>query len=595
MFSRIVAGVAFLLLSVPVSVFAAEDADAGKPTTASGNDKEKKAQHEIKLADSLRQNNSPAQAADLYLHAFTIAPQVFSYAEKIAIAKFLASIDRRQDAIDLLNKTIKLPHEGFEAELTLANILSSNVKDANVRTATFYIHALKIAPQKFNYDEKIAIAKIFIKNKQRQAAMNLLQNMANEPHKGFTAETMLAKLRVSSGQHDAALQDANEILQRDDKNIGALLIKGGELKRRKSFGDAISAYRAILAKKDDFDARLGLTYCLLAIGKKEEAEKQFKLLHAEDEWQQYDLDELARSITLNVRPRIDYMSTRFSDSDNYEGTEQDFTGKMNLSDWGLSISARHRTTTGDGINANADTGILFLDRNISENWRILAGSGVTKLSLQLNTPNEDKLRSFRIGELHIDTQVFKGSAQLSYSRNVLTANAFLIQNGVGVDSSQFVYNRLFGKSLTIKTLYKSNVYSDDNSSREFNGTLLWALNKSAPLFSLGYAYRYLNFQYPTTQGYFDPQDYSANKLLFLTAYEHGSFYLYAEYAGGRQTYIHHQVAQDDKLEHVGLATGISLWKDFHIEFSMEKNNADASASDYAYGDLSASWRISYTL
>jgi len=582
-----------------------DDNEQAEPTyfnddPPSVNDPASIATHEKELANTLRQKGVKTQAADLYLHALALSPQAFSHVEKITVAKFLVEIDRRAEAIELLDNIIKEPHQEFEAELYLANLLSSNIEDKNERTAKFYENAIRIAPQKFSYAEKIGIAKLLIKLNQRSQAKTLLQNMVNEPHNGSIAETMLAKLRVSSGEYDAAFNDVNEILQRDEKNTGALLIKGGELRRRKAFGDAIAAYRAILAKKDDFDARLGIVYCLLAVGKKQEAIKHYKLLHAEDEWQQYDLNELTRNIDINVRPVVEYMSTNFSDSDNYSGTEQDFTGRVNWSDWDISISARHRTTSGDNIVANADTGILFLGTNISENWSFLLGLGLTNLvqppgsSVPQNT-NSTK-NPHKIGELGIDTQIFGGTAQFSYSSYLLTSNANLIQNEVTVDSSKFVYNKLFGKKLTTKLLYRGNAYSDENTAREFEGTLLLALNKSAPLFSIGYAYRYLNFLQPSNLGYFDPQDYAANKLLLLAAYEHGPFYLYAEYVSGRQTYLQKLAKKEDNFNHVGATTGTTLWKGFRMEFSVEKNNSAADGgSDYAYGDMSYSWRVSYTL
>ena len=196
----------------------------------------------------------------------------------------------------LLHNLVKEPHEGVIAELTLANLLASNQSDDKERTAEFYVHAIRLAPQMFNYDEKIAITKLLIALKRQDDAIVLLQSMVSEPHQGFTAEITLAKLQAAAGEYDAALYEANEILQRDQKNYGALLVKGKSLLRRKAFGAAIQAYRSLLEREDDFDARLGLIYCLLAIGQKQEAVKQFQLLHPQDEWQLADFQELKRNI-----------------------------------------------------------------------------------------------------------------------------------------------------------------------------------------------------------------------------------------------------------------------------------------------------------
>jgi tetratricopeptide (TPR) repeat protein len=425
--------------------------------------------------------------------------------------------------------------------------------------------------------------------------------MVSEPHNGFSAELALAKLLASTGEYDAALDEANEILQRDQINHGALLVKGKTLRRRKAFGDAMRAYRAILERTDDFDARMGLVYCLLAIGHKQEAERQFKLLHAEDEWQQSDLMELARYIDVNVRPVVEYMITNFKDTDKYSGAEQDFTAKGNIADWDVSLSARHRATVGDGILAVADTAIVYVGTNISESFHVFAGLGICELSWQQNASATNQVEPFSVGEFRVDAQIWSGTANFAYTVDALTANAALIQNVVGVKSSEVTYNLPLNTALTVKAKYRSSEYTDgkvandDNTSQEFEGLTLLALNSGAPQFSVGYSYRYLSYEKSSTQGYFDPQAYEANKLLFLAAYEHGPFYLYSEYVVGRQSYIRKNIKQDDAFDHVGVTTGTTLWKGFRVELSAEQNNSNADNSDYIYGDESISLRLSYSL
>lgn len=547
------------------------------------------------LASTFDEDNEKNLAVELYMDAYRLAPQVFDYDEKIAIAKMLIALNRQHDATTLLQDIMHEPHQGFVAELTLAKLLAANYENEKERSTEFYVQALKFAPQAFNYDEKIAISKLLITAKRRQDAIALLQKMTTEPHHGFTAELALAKLLAATGEYNAALGEANEILQRDQKNYGALFIKGNALQRRKAFGDAIQAYRSALEKQDDFDARLGLVYSLLAIGQKQEAEKQFNLLHAEDEWQQSDLTELARTIDINVRPVVEYMNTTFSDNDNYRGVEQDFNAKANFSDWEVSLSARHRTATGEGISAIADTGILFVGKNISELLRVLAGVGVCDLSWQKETSPVQQEKPFSIGEIRLDAQVWNGTAQLSYTSQALTANALLISNVVGVKRSEVVYNKPFNKVVTLKATFRNSAFTDRNSAQDFEGLTLLALNSGAPQFSLGYGYRNLNYRQPSTKGYFDPQDYVAHKLLFLAAYEHGPYYLYTEFAYGLQNYTRNQNNETDKFDHLGLTTGTTLWQGFRVELSAERNNSSAERSDYEYGDRSFSVRLSYSL
>jgi len=583
--------VLFLSLTVGCATSAKSESTASIGTADTN--VENKARQEKVLADSLREKNKQ-QAVDHYLHALKIAPQIFTYQEKLTVAKLLVADQKRDEAIALLKEVMDEPHEGVEAELLLAKALSSNEKDAELRTAMFYVHAFQLAPQQFTYDEKLTVAKTLIKLQKPHDAKKLLQSIISEPHNGLTAELMLAKIRVSTGEYDAALDEADEILHRDEKNTGALLIKGSTLRRRKAFGEAIKAYRAILAKKDDFDARLSLIYCLLATGQKQEAEKQYKLLHPQYQWQQSDYDELTRNINVNVRPVVNYGYTQFSDSDNYTGVERDINARANFWNWDISLSARHRTTTGDGLVGIADTGILYLGKTISENIRFLAGLGETNISSKLDpAPVSDK-KPFNIGELQIDAQVLNGTAQLSYSDQVLTSNAYLIQNQVTMKRSQLVYHTPVSTALTGKATYGYSEYSDNNVSNDFQALAFLALNRGAPQFSIGYAFKYMKYRQPSTLGYFDPENYVSNTLLFLAAYERGPFYLYAEYYTGQQTYTRHQAYHDDGINHFGLTTGITFWDSIRMDFGIEKNNSDAASSNFAYGDSSINWRVSYS-
>jgi len=506
----------------------------------------------------------------------------------------LVADQKRDEAIVLLNEVIKEPHEGVEAELLLAKTLASNEQDADLRTAMFYVNAFRLAPHQFTYDEKVTVAKTLVKLHKPRDAMRLLQSIVSEPHSGFAAELMLAKLRVSNGEYDAALDEADEILHRDEKNTGALLVKGGTLRRRKAFGEAIEAYRAILAKNDDFDARLGLTYSLLAIGKKQEAEQQYKLLHPQNEWQQADYDELTRNINVSARPAVEFAYTKFTDSENYTGIEQDVNARANFWNWDISLSGRHRTTTGDGIEGIADTGILYIGKTLSENFRLLAGLGATYLSTKFDAVPVNDKKPFTIGEIRLDAQMSTGTAQLSYSDQVLTSNAYLIQNEVEMQRAQIVYNTPGNNALSGKVTYGYNEYVDNNVSNDLQVLALLAFKRGAPQLSIGYAFKYMKYRQPSTLGYFDPHDFVSNSLLLLAAYERGPFYLYADYSAGRQTYTRSGLYHSEGIYHSGVTAGTTLWRVLRMDIGIEKNDSTAASTDYAYGDSSVNWRLSYS-
>ncbi len=452
-----------------------------------------------------------------------------------------------------------------------------------------YLHALELAPEAFSYYEKNEIAKRLIATGKQHDALNLLRKLVAKPHKDFAAEVLLAKLLTSLGEYDEAVDEVNGILKHDRKNNSALLLKGNVMRRRKAFGDALDSYRAILERGEDFDARLGLIYCLLAIGRKQEAVKQFKLLHAQDEWQQADQDELARNIAVRVRPVVEYTKTVFSDTDGNRGVEQGVSASGNLADWDLSLSALRRTAEGEGISVSADTYAVRLGTNLAASTRVSLGIGNTTLELPEGT------KSIPIVDFQLDNQIFNGSMRLAYTSDVLTSNAVLISNDVGISRAEIAYSTPLSKSITIKTSYKDTDYSDHNTSQDFEGLGFVVLNNGAPQFSLGYGFRSLNFRRSSSLGYFDPQDYLAHKAIMLAAYENGSFYLYADYTAGRQTYTSKLNAQDDGFSHVGGTMGMTLFGGLRAELNAEKNNSSASTTDYEYGDTSFNLRLSYSL
>ncbi|NPU83031.1 MAG: tetratricopeptide repeat protein [Syntrophaceae bacterium] len=78
--------------------------------------------------------------------------------------------------------------------------------------------------------------------------------------KNLKAKTQLAKVLHWSGNHDAALAEAESVLAVQADNRDALFIKAESLRFKGDSDGAIAIYQALLKGGDDFDTRLGLAY-----------------------------------------------------------------------------------------------------------------------------------------------------------------------------------------------------------------------------------------------------------------------------------------------------------------------------------------------
>ncbi len=493
--------------------------------------------------------------------------------------------------------------------------------------ADLYLRALELDDGIFTYAERFAISKRLLAAGRRRETKELLRRLVEEPHKGTVAEVALARLLAADGEYDAAVDEIDRILRHDRKNERALLVKGNVLRWRKSFNESMQVYRNILAQRDDFDARLGLIYSLLAVGRKQEALQHFKLLHAEDEWQQADLAELTGYIQSITRPVAELQTSSFTDNDGDSIGERNFTLSVNVIDWDFSFTDRTRHASIGGLATDADSYRLWAGRNLTDALRLSLTAGKVTLTSgkvfqetqsggSLTTPQRSV--SHALGEIWLTQQLGNGEFQAGLLQDVGTATAILIRNNVTMRQLQLVYSWPLSQNVTAKGIYRGTDYESaghevvekkvdgveivstgvdggHNYARDFEGSALWAINSSGPRFSLGYGYRSVSFNQPSTAGYFDVQNYQAHKLLLLMAYEKGPLYFYSDFAWGQQSYIRKRYDLSDDIVHAGGTAGINLFKRLRVELNGEINNSASNAiPGYTYKENYSNLRLSYT-
>ena len=254
-------------------------------------------------------------------------------------------------------------------------------EDGNLeQAAKLYLHALAAAPDAFSFAEKKQIATRLASANRQPDAILILQELLTQRKNDLPARLELVKLLATMQQNAAALAELDNILKHDGRNRYALLIKADALRRQKLFSESIPVYRSILQQVNDFDARLGLMYSLLAVGAKAEAKKHFTFIDAEDEARQEQLDELTKALNSSTRPRLDLLLNHYGDSDENRSLEHGVIVRAvagNI-DWVADVRNKTAISDAEETRATADTYALSAAGNVTDDFRVTAKYGRAK-------------------------------------------------------------------------------------------------------------------------------------------------------------------------------------------------------------------------
>lgn len=455
--------------------------------------------------------------------------------------------------------------------------------------ANFYLRALALAPGAFSVGEKKLIAsRLVVANRQREA-IEVLRQLALEQGDDAEIRLSLAKLLSANENYTDAIAEVDRVLHQDRGNKYALLVKANSLRSQQKFGHSAFLYRRILEQGEDFDARVGLTYSLLAAGEKTKARESFGRLKTEDEEQQQQVDELGYYLESVTRPNIDLYTGTFTDSDNNRTEERRVTIRGASTDWDLAASSAQKTAISEGVTYTSDAVTGSASANFSEVLRFTMKLGQIKLGA-------DQLRKYSTRNVEIDFKVGLHpvsvlNVDISHDVNATTGTQFV--NVIEQDQSSIKFTRALDAKTMLYLTYHYRQYSDENSANDFQGSAQYTVYRGGPIVRAGYTYRQMNYNHPAFHGYFDPQNYKSNQGYLTLYYEYGSYYFDVEADYGRQKYERNFTGSNEPFKYVSATIGTTASKRFRLELHGEFNESGKSNAAYLYRDSLVSVQGSY--
>ncbi len=458
------------------------------------------------------------------------------------------------------------------------------------QAAKLYLHALAVAPDAFSAAEKKHIAARLVNANHKAEAVIILQQLLAEQKNELSEKLELVKLLAALRQNSLVITEVDALLQRDSRNKYALLMKADALRRQKKFSESLPVYRSILYQGNDFSARLGLIYSLLAVGAKAEAKNQFKLIHAENDAQHEELDALANVLDASTRPRVELVSNRYSDADKNRSVERGaiirlVTGNV---DWVADV--RDKTADFEEATATAQTYSLGAASNVTDHLKVTGKYGRAKLTAEQTV-------SLDTGQFKVDARLGTSTVTANFSREALTATTTVIGNAIQLSKQAIELTQPFTERLKTNLAYTEKSYSDGNAANDFRATAQYVVYRGSPQVGLGYGHSRVNYKKPSSSGYSAPQNYVANQLMLTLYYETERFYADVNIVSGRESYEKNRTEKSSEFRYDAATLGMKITRrlslDINAERSNSKGNAATSGSAEVFNDLVVGARIAY--
>ena len=255
-----------------------------------------------------------------------------------------------------------------------------------------------------------------------ESEAELRRLLAQDP-KNIAARTHLARVLSWSGELNEAITQADAVLRDAPNHKDALLVRADALQWQGRYLAAIPMYRNVLARDDDFDARVGLSRSLLALGDRTGAVENLRQLKPANARQKRDLARLTDAIDRETRPSVEARYNYYTDSDRNRLHRYALFGSLWIDNQKYGLDYRHTDATDRTRDNRAEDVLLKVYSRLTDRFSAGAGVGFTQLA-DRHTSN------FPAGHVRVDAKLFAGSAGVNVTREVLTDTAELIENRI---------------------------------------------------------------------------------------------------------------------------------------------------------------------
>ncbi len=431
-----------------------------------------------------------------------------------------------------------------------------------------YIRALSLRKD-FPEGERVQMAVSISWGDKLEEAIAEFRSILKKNPGNDSARTHLARTLSWAGKFDESLTEIDTVLGREPDNKDALLIKANDLRWQGETDEALPLYLSILEKQEDFDARIGYTYILIAQGDDQAARESMALLKPVYPYQENDLqklrEELGKPKTQSPQTLQSYGHAKYSHYRDTDGNVVDrYAVSYSLPVLGVRPIFNYMHTEATDYTRRNSTDMISGDTylQIRDNIGMGVGLGLIRYSNNQET-------TLLFGHIGGDYELPKGSAGVTLAREPLNETAELIENRIMFTSLALTGSYTISERLFFTGRYAYADFSDDNNSNDLLLALRYVLLQETPLTNVGYRFRYLDFDHQSFDGYFDPNHFLSNQLFINASYEQGRFNGFAELTAGHQSFTRYGIYHSDFVYGGSASIGYKLSKNVTAELSVE--------------------------
>ncbi len=499
----------------------------------------------------------------------------------LAIAIFVAVLTAILDSataqtIDELRQAVQSTTDRSAQARLYKQLGDALVEHDNLeQAAAAFSEALAVGRERFSANERLQMAIYLSWADRLQDSEDELKRLLAEDPKNVPARTHLARVLSWSGELGAAIEEADKVLRDAPDHKDALLVKADALQWQGRYIDAMPIYQAILARDNDFDARVGLSRCLLAVRNRTGALENLNALKPANARQKREFAKLTEAINQETRPTVEARYNHYHDSDHNDYDRYSFVGDFWVENQKYGLTYRH-TGAGDPTRNNRVEDLLFgIYSRLSDAVGAGAGIGFTQLV-------DHQTSHFGAGFLRVDTRLFGGTAGANVTRELLSDTAELIENRIRMTTVGLYLSQPLTERFSVYSGYNYKNFSDGNHANDLQLTYQYAIYLS-PRIVLGHRFRFLDYFTQSHSGFFDPNSYIANRAFSSFYYEHRFFYTYLEGYIGYQTFWRDAVRTKEVIHGGSGSVGVKPISNLSMELNVEGGNfAAGSASGFSY-------------
>jgi tetratricopeptide (TPR) repeat protein len=494
----------------------------------------------------------------------------------VLLCALASVVDSSAQTVDQLLKSAQTaPDKKTQANLYKQLGDKLVAQDQIEQAADAYSKALASGREDFSPTERVRMAIYLSWADRLKESRDELDRVLTQDPKNIAARSHLARVLSWSGDLSEAVAQADLVLKDQPEHKDALLVKADALQWQGRYVEAIPIYQKLVAQDGDFDARVGLSRSLMAVGNRTAALENRNSLQAGNARQKRDLAKLIDALDQEIRPTVEARYNYYRDSDQNRLNRYALAGNFWSDNYKFGINFRH-TDANDPTRDNRAEDLLFkIYSRLTDQFAAGAGIGFTQLA-------DRHTSDFLVGHIRFDGKLFAGTAGVTVTREVLSDTAELIENRIRMTNVGLYISQPLTERFSVYGGYNYKSFSDGNHANDLQLTTQYAIYL-APKIMIGHRFRLLDFHEQSGSGFFDPNNYIANRVFTSVYYESKLLYTYLEGYVGYQTFRRNQVATDSFIHGGAGSVGIKPIANLAIEVNVEGGNfAAGSTAGFTY-------------